>query len=182
MMRGKRLHILLALAPLALLAGNSAPADGFDRFLVATITGFQEVPALVSRGTGGWRGTFDPTTLEIHWTLIYKGLESDVVAAHVHLGQPGVPGGAVVTLCSAAGPHPCPASPATLNGTITAADVMAAPGQGIAEGELSKLLLAMRAGATYVNVHTTDHPNGELRGQVGILINHPSIKRPVVLP
>jgi hypothetical protein len=39
-------------------------------------------------------------------------------------------------------------------------------GQGIAAGELSELIAAIRAGRTYVNVHTNKHPGGEIRGQV----------------
>ena len=39
-------------------------------------------------------------------------------------------------------------------------------GQGIAAGEFAELVRAMRAGATYVNIHTTAFPGGEIRGQV----------------
>jgi hypothetical protein len=38
--------------------------------------------------------------------------------------------------------------------------------QGIDPGELSELIAAIRAGKTYVNVHTNKHPGGEIRGQV----------------
>ena len=34
-------------------------------------------------------------------------------------------------------------------------------------GEFGELVRAMRAGATYVNVHTNLSPGGEIRGQIG---------------
>ena len=39
-------------------------------------------------------------------------------------------------------------------------------GQGIAPGEYAELLRAIRAGATYANVHTTKYPAGEIRAQL----------------
>mgnify|MGYP006389280705 CR=1 FL=1 len=33
-------------------------------------------------------------------------------------------------------------------------------------GQLGELVAAMRAGVTYVNVHTTQFPGGEIRGQL----------------
>lgn len=41
-----------------------------------------------------------------------------------------------------------------------------AHGGGIAAGEFDELILAIREGATYVNVHTTGRPGGEVRGQI----------------
>ena len=60
----------------------------------------------------------------------------------------------------------CPTGPATISGTITAADVIGPVGQGVAAGELDELIAAMRAGATYVNIHSTKWPGGEVRSQI----------------
>jgi hypothetical protein len=38
---------------------------------------------------------------------------------------------------------------------------------GIAPGEFDELIAAIRAGATYANVHTVGRPGGEIRGQIG---------------
>jgi hypothetical protein len=75
-----------------------------------------------------------------------------------------VNGGVAAFLCG--GPKPaCPAS-GTATGTITAADVIGPGGQGIAAGQFAELVRMMRAGVTYVNVHTSMFGGGEIRGQV----------------
>jgi hypothetical protein len=38
--------------------------------------------------------------------------------------------------------------------------------RGISAGEFDELLKAIRAGATYVNVHSTRWPGGEIRSQI----------------
>lgn len=38
--------------------------------------------------------------------------------------------------------------------------------QGLSAGEFGELVRAIRAGATYVNVHTTGRPSGEIRAQL----------------
>ena len=39
-------------------------------------------------------------------------------------------------------------------------------GQGVEAGSFAELVRAIRAGYTYVNVHTTRWPGGEIRGQI----------------
>ena len=99
-------------------------------------------------------------------------------ARHQTFSTTGVNGGISVFLCTnlgngPAGTQPCPAPPATISGTILAADVSpnipataAARTQGINTGEIDELIRAMRAGATYVNVHSTTWPGGEIRSQI----------------
>ena len=53
-----------------------------------------------------------------------------------------------------------------VTGTVTSADVIGPASQGIAPGEFGELVRAMRAGITYVNVHSTMFPAGEIRGQI----------------
>jgi CHRD domain len=101
-----------------------------------------------------------------------------VQQAHIHLTQTGVNGGITVLLCTNLGNGPagtqgCPPTPATITGTIFAADVSpdipaTAPArtQGLGTGEFAELLAAIRARATYVNVHSTTWSAGEIRGQL----------------
>lgn len=115
---------------------------------------------------------------EVVYRLSYNDLEGDVQQAHIHLGQRATSGGIVVFLCTNLGNGPaglqgsqaCPPPPATITGTITAVDVTPnaqAISQGIAASEFAELVRAIRAGATYVNVHTAKYPGGEIRDQIG---------------
>jgi hypothetical protein len=78
----------------------------------------------------------------------------------------------VVFLCTnlgngPAGTQACPAGGGTIRGTITPADITAgAAAQGIAAGEFDEFVRAIRAGATYVNVHSVDRQGGEIRAQL----------------
>ena len=112
-----------------------------------------------------------PTRDGLAYKLSYSGLEGDVTQSHIHFGQRGVAGAISAFFCSnepnpPAGTQACPPSPATITGTIKAADVIGPTAQGIAPGELGELLKAIRAGATYANVHSTKFPGGEIRAQL----------------
>ncbi len=118
-----------------------------------------------------FEATIAPTADGLAYTLSYSGLEGDVTQAHIHFGQRAVAGGISAWLCgnvatAPAGTQACPPSPATVTGTITAANVVGPTGQGIAPGELGELLRAIKAGVAYANVHSTKFPSGEIRGQL----------------
>jgi len=127
----------------------------------------------VARGT--FRATIDKDGQLIKYRLSYQGLEGAVTQAHIHFGQPSTVGGIVVWLCQTAGtPAPaavaaatpfCPAS-GSVEGSITLPQVLAQTAQGIAAGEFDELVRAIRAGATYANVHSTLQPMGEIRGAI----------------
>jgi hypothetical protein len=54
-----------------------------------------------------------------------------------------------------------------VEGTITAANVIAIAAQGVAAGEFAEVVDAIRAGVTYANVHTFPiFTGGEIRGQI----------------
>ena len=56
-----------------------------------------------------------------------------------------------------------------MTGTIRPLNVLGPSGQGIDPGEFDELIRAMRAGATYANVHSTpNRAGGEIRGQIRV--------------
>jgi len=55
-----------------------------------------------------------------------------------------------------------------VTGTITAADILAITAQGLAAEDFAGAVRAIESGNTYVNVHTTLFPGGEIRGQIQI--------------
>ncbi len=173
----------------ALAVGFSAAAmadnDDGDRF-AARLSGYNEVhfiagaPALrgaiSTQARGSFSATIDDRNEAIHYVLSYEGLESDVTQAHIHFGQRNTVGGIVVWLCQTAG-TPAPAAAAstplcggpranTVTGTIVPSQVLPVAGQGIEAGEFDELVRAIRAGATYANVHSATFTPGEIRGPI----------------
>jgi hypothetical protein len=161
---------------LAFGAGSYALADGGSSRLNDRLIGYEEVPSVSTAASGEFRARIRGD--QITWTLSYEDLEGDVQQGHIHFGQKGVNGGISVFLCTnlgngPAGTQACPPDPATISGTIRAADVSpnipataGARTQGINTGEFNELVAAIRAGVTYANVHSTTWPGGEVRAQL----------------
>ena len=142
---------------------TAAPAQAELR--TATLRGYQEVPAISTQAVGLFAAFVNDDA--IAYTLTYLDLEGGAVAAaHIHFGQHDVNGGIVIHFCGTGNKPACPAPPATITGTATAADVVAVAAQGIAAGEITEVVRAIRAGKAYVNVHTATYPGGEIRGQI----------------
>jgi hypothetical protein len=172
----KRLRGRLALA----VAAAGALAIGIVTVAVAggghsireKLTGYQEVPALSTPGKGQFRASINRGASEISYRLTYSGLETAATQSHIHFENKTNTGPIVVFLCSNLGNSPpgtqaCPASGGTITGTIRPANVGAgAAAQGLAAGEFDELVRAIRAGATYVNVHSVGRPGGEIRAQL----------------
>jgi hypothetical protein len=172
-MEHRRIKAAAALAAVCVLGvGAVAMADNGRRNFKERLTGYEEVPALSTPGVGEFRASVNRDG-EIEWKLNFSGLETPPTQAHIHLENATNNGNVIVFLCTnlgngPAGTQACPADGSTISGTITAADVGAGgAAQGLAAGELAELVNAIRAGATYVNVHSEGRPAGEIRAQLG---------------
>jgi CHRD domain-containing protein len=166
----KRLHvhaILVGALILALGIGSYAVAGGGKKNLKADdLIGYQENPDISTTGTGSFAATPADDAETITYVLSYSGLEGGAAfAAHIHFGKRAVNGGVSAFLCGGGDKPACPVS-GTVSGVVDAADVIGPAGQGIAAGEFDELVAAMRAGHSYVNVHTPTWPGGEIRAQV----------------
>ena len=154
------------------LAAGFATAQEFK----ARLDGFFEIGALnnetgaiLTNGTG--KLTLDVDQNSATYRLTYSGLGSNVTQAHLHFGKVHVPGGIYAFLCTNLGNGPagtpaCPAAGGTVTGTLTAASIVAVPGQNITAGDFGALLSAVGSNTTYANIHTVKFPAGEIRGQV----------------
>lgn len=166
-----KLALAVGVAGAMAVGGTAAFAGGGSKPLRAWLTGYEEAPAVSTAASGRFEASLTPTADGLAYRLSYSGLEGDVTQAHIHFGQRGVAGGISAWFCgnvpsTPAGTQACPPAPATVTGTIKAADVVGPTGQGIAPGELGELLRALRAGLTYANVHSTKFPSGEIRAQL----------------
>ena len=145
----------------------SAFADSDDGTFKATLTGSQEIPVNLSRASGDVSVKINesPRTLEV--TLRYSGLSSTPQQAHLHLGAFHQNGPVVLALCGVAPRPACPANGTELRVTIQPADILGLPAQGLTAGDFDALARAIGNGIVYANVHTTNYPGGEIRGQLG---------------
>lgn len=136
---------LLALVPLA-LAGTSTAAFAATMSFNVPLSGDEQVPPVQTQGSGTAHLTFNPSTHVLHWSVRYSKLSSPVTMAHFHDGAKGTNGPVVIWISKKG---TTPKSPITGSAKLT-------PDQ-------EKQFLA---GDWYINVHTKDHPAGEIRGQV----------------
>ena len=152
-----------------LLLSLSVPAAAAGKKRVkATLNGLQEDPSVSTRGHGTFEAVIDDEARTIDYVLAYDDLESTpTLFAHIHFGSHDHNGGVAVFFCGGGTrPAACPAGGGVLEGTFMPADVVGPNAQGIEPGAFEELVAAIRAGHTYVNVHTTRWPMGEIRGQI----------------
>jgi len=129
------------IAPMGEVRGQIIPQPPFNA--MAVLTGAQEVPAVQSDANGVGILTVNPMTREVSGKLTLTGLRS-VTAAHIHQAAAGQNGDVIINLV---GDDLVRAVPA---GTVLTAAQFA----GLLKGDL------------YFNVHTTEKPAGEIRGQI----------------
>ena len=154
---------LLATATLA-LADNDHSGNGQYK---AVLTGYNEVPAVLTSGSGQVMVAVssDQTSLDV--TLNFSQLAGVAQSASLYLGFPATTGGAIASICGGS-PSNCPATAdGTVTVTLSASDILADPSQGLAAGDLASVIQALSNGAIYANVVTTQFANGEIRGQLG---------------
>lgn len=172
---------VMVTAVLAIAATAAAWAnDRGVRRIREVMTGVKEVPVVSSTGRGVFSATINKEGTEIEYKLVFEGLETPITQSHIHLGPPNNTGSVNIFLCSNLGNGPagtqlCPgpnATEGTIEGVITAANVLPLPAQGIEAGELDEVIALIRAGVTYVNIHTVRSPAGEIRSQLSTDDDH----------
>ncbi|PWT85217.1 MAG: hypothetical protein C5B57_03340 [Blastocatellia bacterium] len=174
MMRAKKLTVVVPVVVAATLIGVVVARAAGPRRFHADLSGYQETPTLSSPASGTLDVRISKGGDSLDYQLSYEGLATNVLFAHIHLGRPAIAGGVMVFLCTNGAPPAgvpvppaCPQGGGTVSGTLTAADVTAsAAAQGVAAGEFDEVIEALRAGATYGNVHTMTYMAGEIRGQL----------------
>lgn len=167
----RAIQCLLAV-PLVLAAaaacGDVGPTRRDEFFNTESLTGAAERPnPVTTQATGDFLAAARDTATVggkkdslavLRYAVTVVNINA-ATAAHIHAGGENVAGPVIVSLFS---------GPTTGNGFT---------GQ-IAQGEISRsstfnppfnfdsLLIRMRNGTAYVNVHTTANPGGEIRGQI----------------
>ena len=171
MMKTRLARFLTVVGLLALLTTAAASADASAANMRAGLSGFNEVAPKATEGNGVFKAKASNGAIE--FTLTYSRLTTPAFMAHFHFAQRGVNGGIFIWLCGKPGTpahQPCPpgntSQPQTVTGRITAADIQAVPDQNVSAMDMETALRIIEAGDAYVNVHTSQFPAGEIRGQV----------------
>lgn len=111
------------------------------------IDGLQEVPPVATPGLGQATITLDTVTGNVNVSGTFSDLIGNTTAAHVHgLAGPGVNAGVLFGLTIDLG---------VTSGSFTGMGTLSGPN-----------IQGMLDGLTYINIHTTFRPGGEIRGQI----------------
>jgi CHRD domain len=124
------------------------------------LTGSEEVPPVQTNATGmaeisAYTVAGDSITYSVNAMNI-----QGVTAGHIHLGKPGENGPIVFTMFK----YDPPRNEVLETGTITA-DKLEGP---MAGKRVFDVALAGSNGSLYMNIHTVENPNGEIRGTSSI--------------
>ncbi|MDE2227756.1 MAG: CHRD domain-containing protein [Alphaproteobacteria bacterium] len=136
---------VFALAGLACIAWAGSATAAPMKFKVP-LTGAGEVPAVQTAGKATADLTWDASTRVVTWRITYSGLSSAATMAHFHNGATGANGPVTIWLTKKGSPVK---SPITGKATLSPEQAQ-----------------QFEAGGWYINVHSKDHPAGEIRGQV----------------
>ena len=169
----------------------SFPTPPAEEVFAATLAGANEVPAVTTAATGSAQFTVSLDTF-LAFRLDVASIDSTTLA-HIHEGAAGVPGNVIVTLfvgptaCRNASGTPINVSSARCRSGFTgelaqgqfkpsqltqlpagfSANLPATASRSDSlRARFDSLLVLMRTGNVYVNVHNLLSPGGHVRGQI----------------
>jgi hypothetical protein len=152
------------------------PAQAQTNIYTTVLNGVTEVPPTGSAGIGVATVMIDLGTHMMHVQATFAGLSSGVTASHIHCctAAPDSGNAGVATMVPTFAGFPSGVTsgtydasfdllaPATYNPAFLSAHTDAA-------GSFAFLVAGMNAGESYFNIHTTNSPNGEIRGYLQLL-------------
>jgi hypothetical protein len=157
---------IVGLATALLIFG--AAVNGFINYasaqqqFTAKLSGKNEVPPVTTPATGIATFTISPDGTSLNYVLSVSDI-TGVMGAHLHAGPSTQNGPAIAGIFNPLAGHPTGKVHGSLSKGIIRASNLTGP---LAGKELSDLILLIKTGNTYVNVHTTQNRGGEIRGQL----------------
>ena len=128
------------------------------------LTGDQQVPAVNTTAFGFAEVQLSEDNNTLSFEVVVCNI-ANVIASHIHVGAAGTNGPVVLPFFGSPSPFNSTRGCDILaEGTRTSDNLVARPDAGI--NTWTDFINALIAGNTYVNVHTTAHTGGEIRGQL----------------
>jgi hypothetical protein len=155
-----RRALFVAISGLFVLA-VSAAAQAQTLTFTANLHGGNENPGVLTGSAGTATITWNLATRTGTYRVDVFNMPVGTTASHIHVGAPGQNGPVVVNFTVPAGGI---SNDFGLVGTFACSDVVPRAAQGINSCE--DFEQSLRLGNTYVNVHSTANPGGEIRGQL----------------
>jgi hypothetical protein len=157
----KRSLVLGTLALMAVLMGVvSASAQTVT--LTAILSSGEETPALLSGAVGTAEISVDTGAREMAVSLRLFNFATGTTAGHIHVGPKGVAGPVVFNF-----PIP-PGRTGDLTLTFRVGEAAFVPRPEIGIVTVDDAIQAVVGGNSYVNIHSTQSPAGEIRGQLTV--------------
>jgi hypothetical protein len=156
-------RLLCGAAVAAALLLSAAPSSAQVVTMTANMNGGEEAPTpLLTGAVGIATVSVDPVAEELAVTLALFNLPTGTTAGHIHVGPKGIAGPVVINF-------PIPTGRTgdlPLQFRLGAAAFVPRPEIGI--NTMTDAIQAIVGGNAYVNVHTSQFPAGEIRGQLSI--------------
>ncbi len=168
-------HSVLAIGLSTALMMLSVPAaHAIPLTFTTTLSGANEVPPVASPGTGFATVVLDPAAQTLQINVTFSGLTSIDTAAHIHccLLAGGGPNLMVATTVPAFPGFPLNVTSGSYISPVfdLTQSLIYNPAFITAEGSLPQaeaaLMFAIANNLSYLNIHTTANPGGEIRGQL----------------
>lgn len=156
----KNQSIILLLSILVAFFGITVDKSVGEVRFKAELSGDEEVPPLKTKAKGEANFDLSNEGDELTYRVVLEGIEN-ITAAHIHKGKTGENGPPVADLFRE--PRKEAISGILLSKGTIAGYKLTGPLKG---KTLHSLIELIEAGEAYVNVHTKDYPEGEIRGQI----------------
>lgn len=164
---------LAAIAALGISIALCVPAFGTSITFTAPLSGATEVPSVNTQGTGFATVIFDTTAQTLFVDVTFSGLTGTTTASHIHccVASPFLAANAgVATQTPTFANLPLGVTSGsftqlldlTLSSSYNPAFITAQGGSILAAE--TTLITGMESGESYLNIHTTAFPGGEIRG------------------
>jgi len=144
----------------ATTTSTAAPQAGGTLTYSAQLTGENEIPALSTPAGGIFTLSVAPDGSSVRYILRVSAI-TDVFVARLHEGKAGATGATLLTVYGG------PTMSGVFSGTLTQGSFKASKLEGPLKGKtIAHLEALVEAGSVYLNVGTSAHPKGEIRGQL----------------